>query len=1775
MADKIIFPIGFDLNEGVEEAGKAWNDKYAERLEKAMANRSVKVKIDLDVDRIEQSMKSLIQSVANLNTQLQSIGVETRAVQQQVATGAEEQNRAIANTTNTISHQLVAQERVNKAMRDTYDEQSKVKQLLEQYHDTYESQIQSLAKLNAQLESNRKAQADNKKAFQDLSITQEEYYKKQLELLSQQRQLTQEKRALTQIMNAEEKALLSQEGSYARLSQELSLLKRAYKELGEEGRTSPFGKELEMVIQNLDTHLKNLAADMGEFQRNVGNYAIAGQNGVVSSESLAEAIGREARTMQDLIDQTRILEEAKKLLAKDDENYESTINSINAKLEENKRKLADVSDIINKQAKTVAEAEAQNKRLQEALKQVDVTSAEAQERIKQLNDKIRENTRVIKENTPAIEEQKRANASVADAMLKMVGINLNFGKSFQSLGQAGATGIVQGLTTKVKALGTTLKGLLANPVMLSFLGLAGVTTAFKWWYDYNKGLIEASKLTKNFTGFVGDTADKVTADMQALADSLGRGFDETIRAANTLVQQFNISWSEATDLIQQGIVAGANMYGNMLENIRQYGPALRDAGVSAKEFIAILANTRNGIFNERGIQDIMRGGTRLRAMTKQIAASLDAIGISSKKMQKELADGTINMFQAVQQVSKRLQEIPENAQAAGNVMKQVFGRTAAEGGVLLIQSIADVNTNLGEMIDKMGEMGRLNNEYMNAQRELNETLNAVFKMSGTTFAEITTQAKIFLTQALVEIIKGLADIANWFVRIYNESIVFRYVVNSMAMGVVNLWDVAKFVLKRLYNSFKSLGEILEGVFTLDWNKVKQAWANGMQSLVNDAKNLGKNIAQNAADAFKRTLNDELKEIKVELGANIPDADNKTNNKDLLFNDKSIADTINDTRIQILNEIEKTLSTIYKKYDEIRKRESNTKALEHINEIYKEQLTYLNQLGKRFNLAFDMPTSFTSLQEYRKQILDVVKGIKGADKAAVELSMTIGTAQWDMLGKNIEKELKQLEQRISQTKTAKEFFDKILNLTGDAEIATSLTISVYGDAGQNTTEQMKNYLSELFGEYEVDIPIIVGTDMIDWSQVRKNAEEALAAEKIGAEQYDKIIKAVTDGEKTLASVGQEFAKLVMNYDEIAQQRVNIENKYAEDIKKIDDGLALYRKNATEEEIKQMEERAQAAKNAALAERDLGLLKLSSPYMRFFSAINTLTLKEASDLRSKLRLALFQAFQQGKISANELRKELKACDEQFNKLVNDAGYFRTYLEGGFDGLINKVRESADEVTALAAEIAKMKNPDEITEGQKSFLDKVLGKFGTDKTGKSFADLFKNANGDTAQMAENLMECGEGMEGMASGGAGTLAIIDTIIKNIDATIRGIAQVRDQLNAMRSDTNQLKGGLWDAFEYLENFNQYAASGWQNLKNGNIAGAIADTISSIISIFQTAQNQKVRRLNEEIKQQQKIVDGLSYSYQRLEKAMEKAFGGAYISNYNQRLDNLRRQQEAYRKQYEAEQSKGKKADEDKMQDYLDSARDVADEIADMRDELVEWLAGTDITSAARDFAQSWIDAYVSFEDTTEAIRQKFADMIQNMIIEALAARLMENLLQPVYGAIDKATQDGMVTEREIANISELAFGTIDQVNESMELLMQSLKQAGLDVQKTLGDTEDFEYTGIARDIATASEESINGLAAGINTQNFYISQIHSDVAIIRQYLAGDPTLSAVEGVSVTDLVTMQNTYLQHLPAIAQNTALTAERCERAAMACENIAERLRRVTTTNGNKQALAITMN
>lgn len=887
----------------------------------------------------------------------------------------------------------------------------------------------------------------------------------------------------------------------------------------------------------------------------------------------------------------------------------------------------------------------------------------------------------------------------------------------------------------------------------------------------------------------------------------------------------------------------------------------------------------------------------------------------------------------------------------------------------------------------------------------------------------------------------------------------------------------------------------------------------------------------------------------------------------------------DNRLQMLQEEVKLLEQVYTKFKEYQKSMSSDKAIEKTRQYFGDTISSL-----RFGPAFDSKTMIEFLGKYQA----AMKSLPKSEKAVLEVGFKADNISWEDFKENIKRNIERISGEISQSRTAQDFFNNILGLTGDRDLSANLTMSVYGDLGNGLADKVKEQLNEAFRAFDVSAlrdAITKATDEAGRAVAEADLGKVTAAGGISGlvnnKDYATLLRMtkylpkemqstaeslvknlISDNERAMES----YAKLLMKFTDTAQQRLIIEQQTSEQIKKLNEGEAIALANAASEAEKEMiKARTSAARQALLGERDLSIFKLSDDYIRYFSAINTMSSETAATVRNELRNAMFKAFQDGAISADELKKELRAIDQQFKKLEESSRLFAAYLTGGIDGALSKIQTYSDEIGGIGAKMQKMGGIGELSEGDRSFIDKYLKLFGG-KGNNTFEKAFSNAGSDVRQMGQNLTDMSGQMSATVSKVGGALAIVDMIIRSVHQAISAVSQVIDQVNSMRSEENQTGKG----WKFLADFDKYVFSGWENLKSGNVFGAIADTIGSILSIFQNIQANKIKRLNNAIKEQTRLIEDLGYAYGRLEAAKDSALGSEYIQNYRQRTEALLAEQQAYLKQAELERAKGKKADSEKVREYEQQARETADKVKDSLTELQDHIAGTDITSAARDFASAWLDAYKDFSSTTDAMQDKFADMIQNMIVEGLAAELVRNVLQPIYDSIGKAAEDGVIDANEIAAIADAVPGAVQEINTGMNVLIERLKGAGLDIrQQTTG------LTGISKDVATASEESILGLTAGINTQNFYISQIHANVVAILAKMGGTPSVSG--GIDVKALVELQNQHLAYLPVIAQRTADILVRCERAATACESMSRNIGRVIVPKGSQSShqVSVTLN
>ena len=615
-------------------------------------------------------------------------------------------------------------------------------------------------------------------------------------------------------------------------------------------------KQLDELSDTYTNALKNIKAEAIQLAEILKKVSGATEDGRKTTKKAADDAERLARAQRDLAfaesENAKKLAELKlaqqeanqinKLIVKINQSAEGSYNRLSAQYSLNKIYLNNMTKAERENTEEGRKLVAQTKEIYEEMK------------------RLQEATGKFQLNVGNYTEASDAIIAYGDKLKETLGLNSAFGESLLALGRGGAESkaVFTAIGDGAKALGKTLLGLLSNPVFLAIAGIAAAGAAFKWWYDYNAGLVEATRLTQQFTGKSGDDLKAFRNEVQAVSDSFNADFRETLIATNALSKQFGISANEALQLVKDGFLAGGDANGEFLDTLKEYPAYFKEAGISADQFVAIVTQTNKmGIFSDKGVDAIKEANLRLREMTTATAAALDGIGISSEQVQKDLQTGTKTTFDVIQDVSAKLAELPDNAATVGAAIADIFGGPGEDAGLQYLRTLKDISTNMDEVKGKAGVLAQLQEEQLQSQIELQNALSGLFDATGWNFETLTTQAKVFVNQGLTAIIKGVIDVVNYFIELYNESVLIRAIWNGIVAGFKTTFDTLGNLFGFFIDIVKATGTALKGAFTLDFDDVKKGLSDYAAAYGNLVKAQVKDITQN----FKEGLDDMQKKIK--------------------------------------------------------------------------------------------------------------------------------------------------------------------------------------------------------------------------------------------------------------------------------------------------------------------------------------------------------------------------------------------------------------------------------------------------------------------------------------------------------------------------------------------------------------------------------------------------------------------------------------------------------------------------------------------------------------------------------------------------------------------------------------------------------------------------------------------------------------------------------------------------------------------------------------------------
>ena len=1747
MSEKLIFPIGFDLEEGVKEASKEWKSTYHKQLQKAIDDKPLKVKIDFESKGIDTKEFKQWMALSREAEKLERERIKNAREWQKVADQAAMAETRRANVTNESNARIERQNRKAEA-----SERNKA-QAVEQTNEAYKRQEGYVARLIQRMAvyfSIHQAFA----FLQNIRETTAEFELQRVALGA----LIQDGYKANAIF--EQIKIKAVESPY-----EIKDLVTYTKQL------AAYGVKADDLIGTMNK-LADLSAGLGtDMNRIILAYGQIQAAGVLK--------GTELRQLTELglpmVD----------LLA---EYYSTLRNEVIS--------TSEVFDMIsNKEIPFQAVQDILNDLTSEGGRFYQMQAKQAETLAGQWSN-MKDTLSIMFDEMGRSEEVRSLMESMIDVVKWLA---LNWREVWQSIKLVGGTyAVLKSLTLAQKlynaSLTTTTTGLRRYLLVTKEIP--------QWWQKNNKGLL------KNIA---------LNAKSLLSWKSLSAG----IKSAGVALKQFSktllltmlsnpIGWI-------MGLVSGIGLFKLFASEGRDAMDAFREQQREmVKESVensALLESNFKRLAKEvvNSVDGSERQRQALRRLKQQYGDIFPEWKLTVEYLQKisEEADGASTAFDAMASsitsfvVEKTRQTLMENYMTqVQNQFKDTFANLTDNIGLNYADAIGfiinnfDKYANIDEFLKKVKDLyieamgfdpnaegaffaGQLQYDpklydynllknlataYFNIDKEVNKLISD--------FDALDPEAKAS-TDRLNKLGEKLKEIRNDTGKGYDAEDTFNAVRYKSAVAITNsLYDIA---------SAARVAEDYTGKFISDYEHLGENFENLERILKNS----------NANDIFFR----ELEKIKLMAGiyddiwredlANMTTyLDEGTRlvqayGSDQISEFSSLSDAISDAAKRY-KELDERLEGLRKTYDALKSKpidEQDTKEIENyrkeiskIEAITKMLYSFLEKYGG-LDLIKDKDTNkvnpnikkledeyamvekiYKKYEEFRKFMgdeqarIEVEKYFEGVDlqwldkafstdelksqaqkalrilttfwgdteKAQQNFQFKIGDIDFDDAKRELERKMAKLAEDLSRTKTAKDFFDRMLGMTGDRELSATLTMSVYGTTGDDLQKLMTQQILEAFKGVDISEAMLGGNK---WNY------NVLAGfvEQLPEEQQKNAQSIVDNWRKANVDILTDLQKSYEDFMTYEERKTRVVERELANRKKIEE--SLYDKEEKEKLVRASRE----AEKKELGAISIEEFKASDDWIKSFEDLDNLATPTIERLMTKLKE--FITLNKEALTSEQLKSLMGEYDKLYNGLITR----------------NPIQAITDSIKEYKTAMQGVKLAQAALDAAKAMGDADLIAWAE----RGLTDAF-----DEAQKAASKLQ--KGLSGLSD----KFSQAQQFVSSFTDTL-GISE-DTQFGAFLNGISDALGGVSKAFAFAQLAVQLFDGTIKSFLASNPIGWILLAVSAIISAVQAIANARVKRIDQDIERLEDRLDSLSYAYDRLQKAQEKAFGSDYISNYRRQLENLEAQQEAYLKQSELERSKGKKADEKKIKEYEEQARDAADAIKDMYGSLSENFLGSDLTSAARDFASAWIDAYKEFSNTTDAMKAKFQDMIQNMVVESLLAKVMEKALEPVFTMIDEMQEGDFYSPNFWRDVMSSMQTATENGVVGAENVMSMLEQMGINLRGLGG-----EMTGISRDIATASEESILGLAAGINTQNFYISQVPTKLDTIIGLLRGDGAMPQGSTITLQDVMIAQNQFLSHLPTIAQHTAETVAECKAIVVETRRTADALDRVIKPDGTR--------
>lgn len=765
---------------------------------------------------------------------------------------------------------------------------------------------------------------------------------------------------------------------------------------------------------------------------------------------------------------------------------------------------------------------------------------------------------------------------------------------------------------------------------------------------------------------------------------------------------------------------------------------------------------------------------------------------------------------------------------------------------------------------------------------------------------------------------------------------------------------------------------------------------------------------------------------------------------------------------------------------------------------------------------------------------------GEEDATSTITSSFGTAYQKLFNKplklkfdkaSIANEMESISNTISG-KSAEALKRSWQNTIG--ELRSEITVS----ATLDNISEFERQMDSMFNSYQLYIELeakgvpkdliqnLFGIDVTTLDDIARALEEKYPdVTKLGEKELDsyfKMQKKITDNQKNEL---KRRSDLLYNYLEQSVDKVKqVQNSGALEISFATDFFNKGSLNAEQYAtvVKNVTEKV----NKEVSKINTDKFKETPEYIQ---AMGDLSAYSASQLEVMIaRMQELINSSAGNLNASDLKVYTDLIDKIQDRLKQIKSPFSKNAFAEFRELKRLQAEFNAETERYNQLLREQKIAKDRLESAKTEAEQARGRIGIDASAKDDliaateslqdANSALNNSNDKLNISQGKLSNISGKMGQIQGGmSAAMSMIDKIVtgiyQSINATIDIMNQFKELQESQGVDTS--KGGWREAAqagELLGNVNEKVMSSWNNFKSGNIAGAVADAVGSITSIFTTLNKQHDARREQTIQEEIKQVEKLQKAYQRLGNAIENAYT---IDTLNMSTENAQRniqdQIKSYQNMIAAEEDK-KDTDWDRIDEWKEAIIDLQEQADQLRSQKLNELggfgSGADMKSAAEEFASAWLEAYKETGDGLTALEDKWDEYINNVIMKQLALRGIEKFLEPIMKNLNNMIgSDSYLSNDELEALKK-------QIEETMPALNEYFKTITENFGVPITGGEDNGST-LNKGIQGVTEETANVIEAYLNSMRYFVADTNM---VINNFFAAFTSLDPLQNPMYSEL---------------------------------------------------------